>query len=263
MALAELQIDTATGVATIRVNRPEVLNAIDVPTAQAIRDAVLPLDGDARVRCIVLCGAGRAFIAGGDLARFADDFDRAPEVLDGLLDALHLAILTLRRHRAPVLASVHGAVAGAGLSLMAACDLAVAAQGTRFLVAYDRIGASPDCGGTWFLPRVLGERRAAQFMYLSQGWDAETAERYGLVNEVVAADALAARTQQLAQQIASGPTAAFGAYKRLSRQGLDDDGLAAHLEQEREAWRAATHTQDFREGVSAFLAKRPARFTGN
>lgn len=259
MALAELQHDS--GVATITVNRPEVLNAIDVPTALAIRDAVLPLSDDADVRCIVLRGAGRAFIAGGDLARFAEDFGRAGDVVDELLDALHPAIEVLASHPAPVLASVHGAVAGAGLSLMAGCDLVIAAEGTRFLVAYDRIAAAPDCGGTWFLPRRLGLRRAAEFMLLGDTWDAATAERHGLINAVVPAEALADETLRLARRLAAGPTLAYGHYKRLAAEAFSRP-LPAQLEAERAAFRQATASRDFRQGVSAFLARTAPDYQG-
>jgi len=261
MALAELFLDPISGIATLTVNRPEVLNALDVPTAQAIAGAVATLRDDARVRCIVLRGAGRAFIAGGDLARFAEDFNAAANVADELLDALHPAIETLRGHDAPVLASVHGAVAGAGLSLMAGCDLVIAAEGTRFLMAYDRVAAAPDCGGTYFLPRVLGPRRAAELMFLGDAWDAATALAAGLVNRVVPVADLAGETEKLAARLASGPTRAFGMYKALAAQSHSNT-LGEHLELERAAFKAATRTRDFRSGVSAFMAKKPGQFHG-
>lgn len=262
MSLAERSLDAATGIVTITLNRPEVLNAIDVPLAEALRDAVVPLAGDARVRAVVLRGNGRAFVAGGDLAGFAKDFDAAPGVVDALLDSLHAVVETLRGIDAPVIASVHGAVAGAGLSLMAACDLVVAAAGTRILLAYDRIGAAPDCGGTYFLPRLLGLRRAAQLMFLSETLDADAALAAGLVTRVVPADQLATATDELARRIASGPTQAFGNYKRLV-EGTFDRSLPEQLEAERACFKSATLTADFREGVSAFLAKRPATFKGS
>lgn len=262
MALVDLKLDQDTGIATITVNRPEVMNAIDVPTAKAIRNAVLPLEDERAVRCIVLRGAGRAFVAGGDLAAFARDFDAAAEVVDELLDALHPAISVLALHDAPVLASVHGAVAGAGLSLMAGCDLVVAAEGTRFLIAYDRIGAAPDCGGTYFLPRSIGPRRAAEFMMLGETWDAQAALRVGLVNRVVPATDLDVATDTLARRLAAGPTRAYGAYKRLTRGALSQP-LREHLELERHEFKAATRTEDFRAGVSAFLSKKPPLFRGH
>lgn len=259
MALAELSFDAKSGIATITLNRPEVLNAIDVPTARALRDVVTELPAEAR--CIVLRGAGRAFAAGGDLARFAEDFDQADMIVHALLDSLHAAVLGLMEHRAPVLASVQGAAAGAGLSLMTAADLVIAADNARFLVAYDRIGNAPDCGGTWQLPRLLGRRRANEFMLLSEQWDAATAERHGLINRVVPADQLAAETDQLAAKIAAGPTIAYATWKRLSNAAFEQP-LAVQLEQERAAFAAGTRTEDFRAGVSAFLAKKPVTFTG-
>lgn len=262
MALVTLDRDTATGIATLSFNRPDVLNALDVPTARALHDAVLLLKGDRRVRCIVLRGNGRAFVAGGDLARFAEDFDASGQVVDDLLDALHPVIETLAAHDAPVLASVHGAVAGAGLSLMAGCDLVVAAEGTRFLVAYDRIGAAPDCGGTYYLPRRLGLRRSAEFMLLGETWDAVTAERHGLINRVVPAEALAEETSRLALRLANGPTRAYGHYKRLAEQAFALP-LELLLEEERAAFKATTRTRDFRDGVTAFLGKTAPRYSGD
>lgn len=261
MNLVETRLDDATGVLSLILNRPEVLNAIDVPLARALQAAVVPLRGDTRVRCVLLRGAGRAFVAGGDLSRFAADFDKAAEVADELLDALHPVAETLRAIDAPVIAAVHGAVAGAGLSLMCSCDLVVAALGTRFLTAYDKVGAAPDFGGTYFLPRVLGMRRAAQMLFLSETLDAEAALTAGLVNRLVAPDELITTAEVLAQQIARGPTRAFGQYKRLADRSFESE-LHDQLEAERTAFKAATTTEDFREGVSAFLAKRPATFRG-
>lgn len=261
MSLAELSFDAASGVATITLNRPDVLNALNVTLAEALRDAVVPLADEPRLRCVMLRGNGRAFMAGGDLAGFAADFDAADTVIDALLDALHAVVETLRAIDAPVIAAVQGAVAGAGLSLMAACDLVVAAAGTRFLLAYDRIGAAPDCGGTYFLPRLLGSRRAAALMFLSEQLDADAALAAGLVNKVVAADQLEVESEALAARIASGPTQAFGNYKRLA-QSTFGNTLHDQLEAERASFKSATVTHDFREGVTAFLAKRPATFKG-
>lgn len=261
MSLVLQDWDAERGILTLSLNRPQVLNAIDVPLAQAVRAAVEPLAARRDLRLVVLRGAGRAFVAGGDLARFAEDFDQAGAVVNALLDALHPAILTLRALDAPVLAVVQGAVAGAGLSLMAAADLVMAAEGTRFLLAYDRIAAAPDCGGTWFLPRLLGPRRAAELMLLSTSWTAEEALTRGLINRVVPAAQLDTQAAEWAATLAQGPTAAFGHYKRLVDASLHQD-LATQLEAERAAFVDATRTEDFRSGVTAFLAKRPAAFRG-
>lgn len=247
------------GIARISFNRPEVLNAIDVATAEAFLRAARTVTSDASVRCIVISGEGKAFVAGGDIASFADDIDKAGAVVDTLLDAIHPAILALRSSPAPVIAAVRGAAAGAGLSIALSADLVIASEDARFLIAYDRIGASPDCGGTWFLPRRIGRGRAFELMLLGSMVDASTARDYGLVNEVVTAAELDARTQQLASRIASGPTGAYGAFKML----LDNDmPLAQHLEAERNAFIRATQTSDFREGVAAFVGKRKPEFEG-
>lgn len=259
MSLAELEIG-ADGVGYLTLNRPEALNAIDIPTAQALHEAVTGL-ATRDLRCLVLRGAGRAFVAGGDVKRFADDFACSADVIDALLDHLHPAILALQALDAPVVASVHGAVAGAGLSLMAGADLVVAAEGTRFLMAYDRIGTAPDCGGTWFLPRRLGPGAAARLMLLGETWDAMEAQAVGLVDRVVPDADLAAETDGLAGLLATRPTRALGAWKRLSAAAFATP-LARHLEAERAAFRAVTGTQDFREGVTAFLARRAPAFTG-
>jgi 2-(1,2-epoxy-1,2-dihydrophenyl)acetyl-CoA isomerase len=261
MALVNLDVDASRGIARVTLNRPEVLNAIDVPMARAIRDAIVPLGQRQDLRCIVLAGAGKAFVAGGDVARFADDFDAAADVIDQLLDALHPAIETLANHDAPVLASVRGAVAGAGLSLLAACDLVVAAEDSRFLMAYDRVGAPPDCGGTWFLPRKVGVGNAAELMLLGQVWDGARAVQAGLVNRIVPGAQLDEESGAWAARLAQRPTRALGAYKRLVAQA-GHTPLHAHLEAERAAFKRATTSADFREGVSAFLQRREPVFSG-
>ncbi len=253
--------DATRGIVWITINRPEVLNAINLDVAHGLRDAVLPLAQNPDVRCVVLRGMGRAFAAGGDVARFADDFDKSAAVIEELLESLNPVVETLRTIDAPVLGSVQGAAAGAGLSLVSMCDIVVAAQGTRFLMAYDRIGAVPDCGGTYFLPRAVGVRMAAQLMMLSDTLSADEAKTAGLVNFVVADDSLGAETETLAAKLAAGPTKSFGEYKRLVRDSFSRS-LHDQLEAERDAFKLITRTQDFRNGVSAFLAKGKTEFRG-
>jgi 2-(1,2-epoxy-1,2-dihydrophenyl)acetyl-CoA isomerase len=261
MSLVTLEFDAGSGIAWIAINRPQVLNAIDIPLARALSDCILPLANDPRVRCVVLRGSGPAFMAGGDVSRFAEDFDKAEAVVDELLGVLNPVIEALRTMNAPVLAAVHGAVAGAGLAFVSACDIVVAASSTKFLMAYDRVGAAPDCGATYFLPRILGVRRAAQFMLLSETLSAAEAKEIGLVNFLAPDDALAERAGELARQLATGPTLAYGQYKKLVRDAFTSH-LHGQLEAERAAFREAARTADFREGVSAFLARRHARFEG-
>jgi len=156
---------------------------------------------------------------------------------------------------------VHGAVAGAGVSVMAAADLALAAEGTKFSLAYSRIGASPDGGSTYFLPRLLGTRRALEMMLLADTFDAQAALRLGLVNWVVGAGELAAETAKLAGRLAQGPTAAFAETKRLVNRSYEQP-LPAQLEAEMEAFARCAVTRDFAEGVTAFVEKRKPLFKG-
>jgi 2-(1,2-epoxy-1,2-dihydrophenyl)acetyl-CoA isomerase len=174
---------------------------------------------------------------------------------------LHRAILALRRAPKPVLASVHGAVAGAGVSVMAAADLAIAADGTKFTMAYSRLGTSPDGGATWSLPRLLGMRKALELILLSDAIDAREALGLGLVNWVVGAEQLAAETASIARRLAQGATAAFAEIKQLLNQSYDQT-LAAQLNAEVEAFARCAGTRDFAEGVTAFVEKRKPLFKG-
>jgi 2-(1,2-epoxy-1,2-dihydrophenyl)acetyl-CoA isomerase len=255
------EVDSGRGIATIRFNRPEVLNAIDTATARAFRESVRAVTARDDVRCIILAGAGRAFVAGGDVATFASDVANVPNVANEMLDALHPAILALREADAPVIAAVRGAAAGAGFSLMLAADITVAEEGSRFLIAYDRLGASPDCGATWFLPRRLPRGRALELMLLGEALTAQEAAAAGLVTKVVPPGTLDDEAWQMASKIASGPTRAYGEFRRLI-DAAPSQSLAAHLEAERKSFIAAAGTADFREGVEAFVAKRTPRFVG-
>lgn len=259
--LVSCVIEPATGVATLRFERPDVLNALDLATARAFGAAVERVTRDPDVRAIVLCGAGRAFMAGGDVGAFAAAGEDVASVVHGLLDAVHPAVLALRATPAPVLALVRGAAAGAGFSLALGADVVVAEETATFVVAYDRLGATPDCGGTWFLERRVGRARAFELMLTGRRLTATQARDVGIVTEVVGTGELEARGQALAEAIARGPTRAYGRFKRLVDEA-PSRRLVEHLEAERAAFVGATATADFREGVAAFLAKRPPSFRG-
>jgi 2-(1,2-epoxy-1,2-dihydrophenyl)acetyl-CoA isomerase len=170
--------------------------------------------------------------------------------------------MALRRAAKPVLASVHGAVAGAGISLLAAADLALAAADAKFTLAYSRIAASPDGGSTYFLPRLIGVRRALEMALLSDTFDAHTAREIGLVNWVVSAAELAAETEKIAGRLASGPTVAYGETKALVNQSFDNT-LERQLEAEAQAFARCARTADLAEGVTAFVEKRKPNFEGH
>lgn len=250
-----------SGVATLRFNRPNVLNAINVQMARTLSNAVAAAEAEPTLRCLVLAGEGRAFMAGGDVSDFLSAGDNVAEVIDQLLDALNPTVLRLRQLACPVLALAQGAVAGAGLSLLAACDLAIAGDNSQFLMAYDKIGALPDCGGSALLPLLLGERRANELMFSGAVWTAPQALEYGLVNRVCAVESLAEEGAAWAAQLAAGPTRAYAGFKALRNARLGSD-LAAQLERERAAFVAMTATADFREGIGAFVERRKAQFSG-
>jgi 2-(1,2-epoxy-1,2-dihydrophenyl)acetyl-CoA isomerase len=246
-------------VVVLELNRPQALNALDLPMADAFLAACRAIERDGGVRAVLLCGAGRSFGVGGDLA--AMQAGGAAEVAQRLIEALHECVRILARIDAPVIAAVHGAVAGGSLSLALACDLAVAAEGTVFNLAYARVGASCDVNGSWALPRLVGLRRAMEIALLSEHVEATEALRIGLINRVVPAGALREEAAALAHRLAAGPTLAFGRLKRLLRDSFDRS-LDAQLDAEREQFLAGTQTHDFAEGVQAFLAKRRATFEG-
>ncbi|WP_038212937.1 enoyl-CoA hydratase/isomerase family protein [Xenophilus azovorans] len=246
------------GVATLAFNRPQALNALDIPTAAAFLAACRSLASLDAVRAVVVRGEGRAFGAGGDLTALRTD---PAATAAQLIENMHQGIRLLAAMNAPVIASVHGTVAGGSLSLMLACDLAIAADGTRFNLAYANVAASCDVSGSWSLPRVVGLRRAMQIALLSESFDAAQALQFGLVNSVVPADRLAGETAALAGRLASGPTLAYGRMKRLLRQSFEH-GFEAQLDAERDAFVASTGTQDFGEALAAFSGKRPPRFQG-
>lgn len=252
----------AEGVATITLNRPQVLNALDARMIVELRAACERAEHDAAARAVVLRGAGPAFLAGGDVAFFRANLQRMPALVREGGAELNHAILALRRTPKPVLASVHGAVAGAGLSLAVAADLAIAAEGTKFTMAYSKLGTSPDGGATHFLPRLLGARRALELMLLSDTFDAQTALRLGLVNWVTGAERLGSETEAIARRLALGPTLAFAEIKRLVNESPDQT-LAAQLEIEIDAFARCAGTHDFTEGVTAFVEKRKPVFKGD
>lgn len=253
-----LLLERNGAIATLRFNRPGALNAIDVPMATALLAAVRSIAKDNSVRCVVLCGAGKGFMAGGDLATLrADPAQGAKD----LLTPLNEAVALLAQLNAPVIAQVHGVAAGAGLSLMLQADFVLAAEGTRFNLAYINLGTSCDVGASWALPRLVGLRRALEIAMLGDTYSALEAERLGLVNRVVPAAEFDAAVQELAQRLASGPTVAYGHMRRLMRNAFDHD-LPAQLAAEAEAFVACTRSADLPEGIEAFYAKRPAVFQG-
>ncbi|MCC6610961.1 MAG: enoyl-CoA hydratase/isomerase family protein [Burkholderiales bacterium] len=253
------------GVATVTLNRPKQLNALDFELADALGDAMHDLEADPAVRCVILRGAGGHFMSGGDIGTFAadldaDERDRTAGFRRGI-HAAHAAIIAMRRMPKPVIASVDGAAAGAGLSFALATDLAILSDRAYLVTGYLLLGTTPDCGLTFSLPRALGARKAAELLMLSERIDAASALALGLANRVVPAAQLEAETLRLARRLAEGPTHAFGRLKQLLRESARN-GLDAQLAAEIEAFGACAATADFKEGIRAFVEKRAPRFDG-
>jgi len=255
--MAEVQTQRDGDVLTITLNRPDVLNAFNTAMHEALA-AALEEAADASVRAVVLTGAGRGFCVGQDLTEFRES---AGDIGSRLRANYHPNVLAIRRLEKPVIASVNGAAAGAGLSIACACDIRIAADSASFVPAFINIGLVPDSGGTYFMARLLGYARAFEWMTSGRKLTAAEAHAWGLVSEVVEADALAARAAEIAALYAAMPTRGVGMTKRLFSQALENT-LEEQLELEAELQTAATQTNDFSEGVAAFLEKREPKFTG-
>jgi len=259
-----VRVSTADGVGTITLNRPEALNVFSLDLAQRFLEAVTSLGRDDAVRVIVLRGAGRVFSAGGDVRAMLDDVrlgeDRAA-YFRAPLSAFAEMALALRRVSKPVVAAVHGAVAGVAFNLILGCDLRIATEGTRFTQAFVGIGLSPDGGGTWFLPRLVGHARACELTFLPTTLDAHTAREWGLINRVVRDEDLDEEVARVAAGLARGPTAAMGRTKALLCSTYERS-LADQMEAERQGQVENAASADFEEGLMAFMEKRPARFIG-
>ena len=251
----------AHGIARLRFNRPKALNALGAALAERFLELAQRLAAPGGARVIVMSGEGRAFMAGGDLQAFHRDLDGAGGTARAIIDPLHEGLVRLAEGDAPIIARVHGAVAGAGMSLMMGADMAIASSDAKFSMAYSRIAANLDAGGSWALPRILGLHRAMEIALLSDPFDAQQALEMGLLNRVVAPEALAAETDALALRLAAGPTRAYGRIRRLVRRSLERD-FKAQLAAEGDAFVEGTLTDDFGEGIRAFFEKRQPRFTG-
>jgi 2-(1,2-epoxy-1,2-dihydrophenyl)acetyl-CoA isomerase len=254
--MAEVEVTRDGAVQTITLNRPDVLNAFNRALHKALR-AALKEAGDPEVRAVVLTGAGRGFSAGQDLKEFGE----TPDISDALRDSYHPNVLAIRALEKPVIAAVNGVCAGAGLSLACVCDFRIAADNASFVPGFIGIGLVPDAGGTYFLNRLLGASRAFEWMSSNRKLSAAEAQAWGLVSEVVAADALAARAAEVAATYAALPTRGIGMTKRLFDHAANAT-LEEQLELEAQLQAAATQTEDFQEGVAAFLEKRAPQFKG-
>ena len=255
--------ETRDSLAVITLNRPAALNSLDRAMIDGLRAATERAAHDAAVRVVLIQSAGEHFMAGGDLKWFREEIDgRHPDIdaaFQRTIDEVHASTLAIRAMNKPVIAAVQGAVAGYGLSLMMACDFALAADSAYFTLAYCHIGLSPDGGATWSLPRLVGLRKATELALLGERFDAATAATLGLVNRVVPAAQLSAEAATLAARLAKGPAAALARTKALLNASFDRS-LEAQLSAEKLAFAACAAEPDFAEGLAAFAEKRKPKF---
>ena len=249
----------ADGVLTLTLNRPDALNAFTVEMKDALLAALKDAARDKGVRVVVLTGAGRAFCAGQDLKERA-----APGVNDlgtELRQRYNPIILAMRRLEKPIIGAINGVAAGAGISIAMACDIVIASDKASFTEAFARVGLLPDTGSSWFLPRLVGYQRAAQMMFTGDPVDAATAAQVGLVNRVVPADQLMDEASSLATRLAQAAPTALALAKRALNRALNSN-LEDALEFEAQLQSIAGRSADHKEGVAAFVEKRPPKFSG-
>jgi len=248
-------------IATITLNRPQQMNTFNHRMSEELEQITTQVMLNESIRVVVLRGAGRLFMAGGDIAFFHENLDKMPNSVVKIMRQLNATIQALQAMPKPVIASVHGSVAGVGISLMLAADLVIAAQETKFTTAYSNIGLSPDGGASYFLPRHVGTKKAMQLFLLAEIFDAKTAQDLGLINWIVSEIDLGSETDKLAERLANGPTQAYAALKKLVNQAHETT-LAQQLENEIVQFVKCTETKDFQTGVQGFINKIPMDFKG-
>src|SRR5688572_13317334 len=253
-------VSLEAGVLRLTLNRPDTLNAFTVAMTQALAAAFTRAEAEAAVRCVLITGAGRGFCAGQDLTE--RDMNAKDIDLGGGLDTRYNPlILRMRALEKPIVCAVNGVAAGAGANFALACDLVIAARSASFIQAFVKIGLVPDCGGSYFLPRLAGTQRAMALAMTGERLSAEDAERYGLIWKVVDDNALEDVAAKMAENLAAGPTRSLGLIKKAIYDSAGNS-LAAQLDLERDLQREVGRGTDYREGVTAFLEKRKPSFTG-
>jgi 2-(1,2-epoxy-1,2-dihydrophenyl)acetyl-CoA isomerase len=261
MPYEHVTIERAANVATLTLNRPDAYNALNLALGRELFAASLELDEDPEVRCIVVTGSGRAFCAGGDVKDFVDSLGRIGAHIKELTTYLHSVISRLCRSDKPVIMSVNGIAAGGGFSLALAGDLVIAAESAKFTMAYSKIAASPDGSSSYFLPRLVGLRRAMELYFTNRVLTAREAVEWGMITRAVPDAELTATVALMARELAQGPSKAFGVAKRLFHQSTWES-LETQMELEAQGIAACGHTDDFRAGVTAFAEKRAPTFHG-
>jgi 2-(1,2-epoxy-1,2-dihydrophenyl)acetyl-CoA isomerase len=253
-----LTLDKEAGIATITLNRPEQLNAISMSMAESIRKALDEVDKDDSLKVVIITGAGRGFCAGLDVAAFAQIEAMSQKELGNFMRRLSLPLHNLSK---PTIAAINGTAVGGGLATAMLCDMRIASEKARFSSGYIRMGIIPDLGATYFLPRIVGTAKAMELMITGDVFDAAEAQRLGIVNRVVPEGEVMKTARELADRIASGPSVAIGLIKQAVNRGVHNS-LEQQIEFECFADYICFQTEDHKEGVRAFLDKRPPEFKG-
>jgi len=262
----DLLVEKNNHIATLTFDRPKARNALSTDMRNNLRDTLAELELDDDIRCLVLKGSGEHFMAGGDVKRMLEYLEETPEKIRAdciqRIHDLHPIMFTMRRMPKPIIASVEGAAAGAGVSMALACDLVIASDSAFFTLAYVNIGTSPDGSASFNLPRAVGIKKAMEIAMLGDRFDAQTAKDIGMINFVVPHADLASETEKLATRLANGPTKVYGNTKRLLYSSLENS-WESQLQLEGETFGDCAARNDFREGVNAFNEKRKPNFKGN
>jgi 2-(1,2-epoxy-1,2-dihydrophenyl)acetyl-CoA isomerase len=257
--MSEILLEIKEDIARISMNRPEKLNAFNRQMAMELQDQLLACDENDAVRAVILTGEGRAFCSGQDLTEFPQN--QLPDFEKTIDENYNPVIRLLKTIRKPVLCAVNGIAAGAGANIALACDIVVAVSSASFVQAFSKIGLIPDAGGTFFLPRLVGLQKATALMMLGDKVSAAEAERMGMIYACFEESDFSAKTWQLATALSKLPTAALILTRKALLESFNN-GLEKQLELEKKFQQKAGHTEDFLEGVTAFLQKRTPRFTG-
>jgi 2-(1,2-epoxy-1,2-dihydrophenyl)acetyl-CoA isomerase len=254
-----IELSIEDGIATILLNRPDKYNAMIREMALALQDTLDQCDKDENVRCIVIKGAGQAFCAGQDLNEVVDP--EGPELQNIVQEHFNPIIMRIREIEKPIVAAVNGVAAGAGANIAVACDLTIAKESASFIQAFSKIGLIPDSGGTFFLPRIVGMQKATALMFLGYRLSAQEAVDLNMIYKVVVDDQFEKEVKMLASELALLPTRALGLTKRALNKSMSNE-LEKQLAIEGQLQFAASQTEDYAEGVNAFLEKRKAVFKG-
>jgi 2-(1,2-epoxy-1,2-dihydrophenyl)acetyl-CoA isomerase len=254
-------VSLASGVLRVTLNRPDKLNAFNAELHAALAAAMSRAETEPAVRCVLITGAGRGFCAGADLTGRDLKADKNVDLGETLDRNYNPLVRRMRALEKPIVCAVNGVAAGAGANFALACDIVFAASSASFIQAFVKIGLVPDCGGSYFLPRLAGMQRAMALAMTGDRLSAEDAERFGIIWKMVDDDKLMAEATKLAEHLAAGPTRSLGLIKKAMYSSANND-LAAQLDLERDLQREIGKGSDYREGVAAFLEKRKPAFTG-